>query len=387
MPKDLSESRAIRGVGERFANIPGGEICVSTIPPRAAVPAHHHAELQLGFALEGALQMTTAVALQRADRGRGYVVHPSVVHSARNEGSAPIRTFDLKLLLPGGGRRGAVGEATPARPSECRDRAGFLEFQFPFGYVRHRVLERGELLCMEPQSTGASYIAEVPVHGGDARIVAFKAPLRFESSGDKTYVVEVSLLPDAELVTECSRLEWRSDVEHRTCLLIEESDAARRTLRAQFEALGFATLEASSCCAGVRLAAEHYPELILFDVDAGGSDRAEEALACLASGVPLSKIVAMTGRGSLAGASSIIRRGAVAYLPKPTTAQLVLDSLRDPFDERRARRERPFTLSRASWEYLQQVLEGARSRAEAARRLGIQPRSLRRMLSKNAPPE
>lgn len=46
----------------------------------------------------------------------------------------------------------------------------------------------------------------------------------------------------------------------------------------------------------------------------------------------------------------------------------------------------PMSLARATWEYVREVVSTSPTRSLAAKRLGIEPRSLRRMLSKERPP-
>jgi two-component system, response regulator RegA len=99
---------------------------------------------------------------------------------------------------------------------------------------------------------------------------------------------------------------------------------------------------------------------------------------------PSTHICVCTLFGSIRTAVSAIRAGATCFLLKPASADQILTAaqLREPAPSDPI--EHP-TYHRAVWEYLQQCHELAGSTAEAARRLGLQRRSLRRMLQKNPP--
>jgi two-component system response regulator RegA len=99
------------------------------------------------------------------------------------------------------------------------------------------------------------------------------------------------------------------------------------------------------------------------------------------------EFVVLTATPSVAEARTALERGVSAYMAKPATAANVLDAvagiqsgLAIPAEDRYA------TLEKAKWDYIQQTLASAGSIAEAARRLRIERRSLRRMLAKNPPP-
>jgi two-component system response regulator RegA len=84
-----------------------------------------------------------------------------------------------------------------------------------------------------------------------------------------------------------------------------------------------------------------------------------------------------------------MRAGVSGYFAKPVCARQLLDFLHG--DGEAALGDQPeteayLTLGRAHWEYINLTLDASGSIAEAARRLGVHRRSLRRMLSKYPPP-
>ncbi len=266
-------------------------------------------------------------------------------------------------------------------------RAGFAEFPLPFARVRYCFLEPGATLRLLPEPASRSYVAEVPMAlGQEARITRLSKPQRMETTGLGTHVIEIQLTAWDELDRVATGAEWRTDPLAATVLLVDCGNASREKLSEEFLASGFVVHSAGTTREAVRAAAALYPELVVIDLDQIPAQEADDLLSCLCRWIPLSKLVALTGSGSIASAGRIIQRGATSYLAKPTTVDLILRSVRDPRGAENGS-PRHFTLQRAAWEYIQQVLHTAGSRAEAARRLGIQPRSLRRMLEKNPPRE
>jgi two-component system response regulator RegA len=104
---------------------------------------------------------------------------------------------------------------------------------------------------------------------------------------------------------------------------------------------------------------------------------------------PQIEIVIVTTYPSVASAMRAIRLGASAYLPKPTTASHILRALgREPRrqnDKTVGRTATASDLDRMISNYLNQVFEICGSMSEAARRLKLDRRSLRRMLVKDGP--
>lgn len=103
--------------------------------------------------------------------------------------------------------------------------------------------------------------------------------------------------------------------------------------------------------------------------------------------VPRTRIVLVTGFGSVSTAVEAIRLGAVDYLLKPVSAEELLAAL-DPSRARKPSKDKPDipSLERAQWEYIHRVLEQCEGNiSEAARRLGLHRQSLQRMLKRHPP--
>jgi two-component system, response regulator RegA len=116
-----------------------------------------------------------------------------------------------------------------------------------------------------------------------------------------------------------------------------------------------------------------------------------ELLSELRSRDPATRIVVLTGYGSVSSAIEAMRQGAHAYLPKPADAEDLLHAIRSHppqphtgLDERVASHP---SLARAEWEHIERVLSDCRGNvSETARRLGITRRTLQLKLKKVPPP-
>ena len=104
---------------------------------------------------------------------------------------------------------------------------------------------------------------------------------------------------------------------------------------------------------------------------------------------PSTKIVVLTGYGSIATAIEAIRIGATYYVHKPADADDVLAAFGrgdSPPLEPSSMEYRAPSLARAEWEHINRVLSDCGGNvSEAARRLGIHRRSLQRKLQKYPP--
>ena len=104
---------------------------------------------------------------------------------------------------------------------------------------------------------------------------------------------------------------------------------------------------------------------------------------------PTTRIVVLTGYGSIATAVDAVKLGATHYLPKPADADEILAAFDARGGRRRAPRRREFpapSLARAEWEHIQRVLGDCGGNvSEAARRLGMHRRSLQLKLRKHPP--
>ena len=174
-------------------------------------------------------------------------------------------------------------------------------------------------------------------------------------------------------------------IERDPSLVVVEDDARfAETLRAEFEHLGY-RVETASCLASLRELRGPF-DFGVIDLRLG-RDSGLDAVSLLLEWNEDTRIVMLTGYGSIATAVQATKLGAVNYLSKPVDAETIERALRG--DEEDAPIEVPEelqSLARHEREYIEYVLaecEGNISRA--ARRLGIHRQSLQRKLRKYTP--
>ncbi|MBK7976062.1 MAG: response regulator [Deltaproteobacteria bacterium] len=172
-------------------------------------------------------------------------------------------------------------------------------------------------------------------------------------------------------------------------LLVDDDDPLRTRLARALRDRGLTCVEAANAEQALAVARTEVPDLALVDLrlpDRNGLEVVRDLHALL----PETRIVVLTGYGSIATALEAVRLGAVHYLPKPADADDVLQAFtRGGGDESVALAETPESapsLARAEWEHIQRVLGDCDGNiSEAARRLGLHRRSLQRKLQKRPP--
>lgn len=177
-----------------------------------------------------------------------------------------------------------------------------------------------------------------------------------------------------------------ADVAPRTLLVVEDDEQLRNRLLAAFRDRGFSVVGAASAEEAL-LNTDEAPEYAVVDLRIG-QDSGLEVLRALLAKDPGTRVVMLTGFGSIATAVEAMRLGATHYLTKPADADEILIAL-----ERGEEAEReltasgdPPTLARTEWEHINRVLSSVSGNiSEAARRLGMHRRSLQRKLAKYPP--
>jgi two-component system response regulator RegA len=98
---------------------------------------------------------------------------------------------------------------------------------------------------------------------------------------------------------------------------------------------------------------------------------------------PATKIVVLTGYGSIATAVEAVRRGAAHYLTKPADADQILAALTGGSATAATVPAKLMSLDQVEWEHINRVLLDCQGNiSEAARVLGLHRRSLQRKLAK-----
>lgn len=178
------------------------------------------------------------------------------------------------------------------------------------------------------------------------------------------------------------------EISPSSIMLVDDSFVLRDRLALAFEERGFRVSVAGSYEEALSVFKQSPTDLAVLDLRMPG--RTGMALIPeLKKLNPETKILILSGFGSIATAIDAIRLGATNFLPKPADADDILNAFARVGDIEipTAEEEIPVpTLAQAEWEHIHRVLADCGGNiSEAARRLGIHRRSLQRKLRKRAP--
>lgn len=168
-------------------------------------------------------------------------------------------------------------------------------------------------------------------------------------------------------------------------LVVDDDERFRSRLARALRDRGLQVREAEDGEEAIRAAREDSPEYALVDLRMPGSSGLT-IVRELHEIDPGTRIVVLTGYGSIATALESVRLGAVHYLTKPADVNEIISAFNrdreDPSVEIEGEPEAP-SLARVEWEHIHRVLQDVDGNiSEAARRLGIHRRSLQRKLAK-----
>jgi two-component system response regulator RegA len=179
-----------------------------------------------------------------------------------------------------------------------------------------------------------------------------------------------------------------ADTSKQSLLLVDDDEVFRTRMARAFVERGYEVTSAQDFDSAVAHARADSPELAVLDLKMPGKSGLELVKALLEID-PQTKIVVLTGYGSIATAIDAVRLGATYYLQKPADADEILAAFArgqaPPLDPPDTDYRAP-SLARAEWEHINRVLSDCGGNiSEAARRLGIHRRSLQRKLQKYPP--
>lgn len=177
----------------------------------------------------------------------------------------------------------------------------------------------------------------------------------------------------------------------RPSILVVDDDARfRERLARAFEGRGFDATCAASGEDAVERARADSPELAVVDLRMPGMSGLELVRALRAID-EATKIVVLTGYGSIATALEAVRLGATHYLTKPADVDEILAAFArgeagaEPTDADATMpiETEPPSLARVEWEHIERVLADCGGNVSiAAKKLGLHRRSLQRKLAK-----
>lgn len=173
-------------------------------------------------------------------------------------------------------------------------------------------------------------------------------------------------------------------------LLIVDDDAVlRQRLARAFAERGFEVETAAGHAEALEKARRDSPELAVVDLRMVGPSGLE-LIRDLRAIDPATRIVVLTGYGSVATTVEAMRLGAVYYLQKPADADDILAAFAraeaPPLEGDAIEIDVP-SLERVKWEHINRVLQDCGGNvSEASRRLRVHRRTLQRILQKYPPP-
>jgi two-component system response regulator RegA len=171
-------------------------------------------------------------------------------------------------------------------------------------------------------------------------------------------------------------------------LVVDDDRVLRESLCRAFARRGFDARGAADYDEAVASASQDPPELAVVDLRMPGGSGLD-LVRVLRAQEPETRIVVLTGYGSIATAVEAVRLGASNFLPKPADADDILNAFGQGegagASSAGAARSVP-SLARVEWEHIHRVLSDSGGNvSEAARRLGMHRRSLQRKLQKRPP--
>jgi len=178
----------------------------------------------------------------------------------------------------------------------------------------------------------------------------------------------------------------------RSILLVDDDDTFRERMARALRERGFAAVTAPDLRSALSAATAAPPDFAVVDMRMPGGS-GQEVIEGLFAISPDTRIVVLSGYGSIASAVEAMHKGARHYLSKPIDADELVAALLKVDGEGGGEPEHPPhgaeatpSLARAEWEHIQRVLSDCEGNvSEAARRLGIARRTLQLKLKKYPP--
>jgi two-component system response regulator RegA len=176
----------------------------------------------------------------------------------------------------------------------------------------------------------------------------------------------------------------KQNSESLSLLLVDDDPIFCSVLGKALRKRGYKVSVAHDCRSAVATAGRESPECAVLDLkfpDGSGLSLIKVLLGL----EPRMRVVMLTGYASIATAIEAVKLGAFYYLAKPANADDVVAALsRDREASRTPVCEKPLSVHRLEWEYINRVLRGNDGNVTAtARELRMDRRTLQRKLNKH----
>ncbi|MBK6335151.1 MAG: response regulator transcription factor [Betaproteobacteria bacterium] len=174
-----------------------------------------------------------------------------------------------------------------------------------------------------------------------------------------------------------------SDSELPSLLLVDDDPVLCAVMARALGSRGFDVTVAHTIEDALRVVDGEAPEYALVDLKLG-EQSGLKLVAQLKAADAQTRIVVLTGHGSIPTAIEAIKLGATYYLTKPADADEVVAAFaHEGADDTLAVSSKPMSVERLEWEYIQRVLlEHGGNISATARALSMHRRTLQRKLHK-----
>lgn len=172
-----------------------------------------------------------------------------------------------------------------------------------------------------------------------------------------------------------------------SCVIVADSShAVADRIAVQFKESGRKTITCITNKELERTVTDLSPDLIVTELRLADGPSLP-TLERIKASTPCTGICVLTGHGSVSAAVQCSLIGVDAYIRKPASVRDIVERLINPIGTYELEvPTTPISLKRACWEYINRVTNEKGCITDAAKHLGIDRRSLRRMLAKYAPP-
>ena len=155
---------------------------------------------------------------------------------------------------------------------------------------------------------------------------------------------------------------------NRSILVVDDDDVLRMRLEKSFARRGLMVYVASDFDSAIAQIKLHSPDMAVLDLKMPGKSGLD-LLTEIKSISPSTKIVILTGYGSISNAVEAVKLGATNYVTKPADADDVLHAFDEKVDDELKPEFPPPSLASAQWEHIQRVLADCGGNISEAARL------------------
>lgn len=165
-------------------------------------------------------------------------------------------------------------------------------------------------------------------------------------------------------------------------LIVDDDQTFRDRLVNSFKKKGFNARSAGNAQDAILVCQDFIPDLAVVDLKMPG-ESGLNLIESLHGKFPGTKILMLTGYGTISTAVQAVKLGAYNFLQKPATLDMILNAL----STQEAPKHISFpSLTHVEWEHIQRALSDCQGNiTKAAKSLGLHRRSLQRKLMKIPP--